>query len=40
MRYNTAAIRDLLNQALSDDELNPLVFDHFREIYTTTLPRV
>ncbi|WP_423226316.1 hypothetical protein [Candidatus Amarolinea aalborgensis] len=33
MRYNTAAIRDLLNQALSDDELNTLVFDHFREIY-------
>ncbi|MFZ2423205.1 MAG: hypothetical protein WA029_18885 [Anaerolineae bacterium] len=33
MRYNTAAIRDLLNQALSDDELNTLAFDHFREIY-------
>lgn len=35
MRYNTAAIRDLLNQALSDDELNTLAFDHFREIYDT-----
>lgn len=33
MRYNTAAIRDLLDQALSDDELNTLVFDHFRPIY-------
>ena len=33
MRYNTAAIRDLLNQALTDDELNTLAFDHFRDIY-------
>jgi hypothetical protein len=33
MRYNTAAIRDLLDQALNDDELNTLVFDHFRPIY-------
>lgn len=33
MPYNTAAIRDLLDEALTDDELNTLVFDHFRPIY-------
>ena len=31
--YNTAAVRDLLNAAFSDDELMALCFDHFREVY-------
>jgi tetratricopeptide (TPR) repeat protein len=35
MRYNTSAIRDLLNEALSDEEITTLCFDHFREIYDT-----
>jgi tetratricopeptide (TPR) repeat protein len=35
MKYNTRAIRDLLNEALSDEEINALCFDHFPEIYNT-----
>jgi hypothetical protein len=31
--WNTAAIRDLLIAAFSDEELTPLCFDHFRPVY-------
>ena len=33
MKYNSAAIRDLLNAAFNDEELTTLCFDHFRTVY-------
>lgn len=33
--YNTAAIRDLLKAAFSDQELDHLCYDHFRPVYQT-----
>ena len=32
-RYNTAALRDLIRAALSEDELTALAFDHFLPVY-------
>ena len=32
-RYNTAALRDLISAALSEDEFTALAFDHFRPVY-------
>lgn len=33
--YSMAVVRALLNDALSDDELTTLCFDHFRPVYDT-----
>lgn len=33
MSYNTAAIRDLLNEGLSEQDLTFLCYDHFRPVY-------
>ena len=32
-RYDTAALRDLISAALSEDEFTALAFDHFRPVY-------
>lgn len=32
-RHDTAAIRDLLTAAFSDEELDLLCYDHFRSVY-------
>jgi hypothetical protein len=31
--WNTAALRDLLSAAFSDEDLTTLCFDHFRQVY-------
>jgi len=32
-RYNTAALRDLISAALTEDEFTALAFDYFRPVY-------
>jgi hypothetical protein len=33
MSHNTAALRELIETALGDDELHSLCYDHFRPVY-------
>ena len=40
MRYDLAAVRELVSAAFSDEELRTFCFDHYRVVYEQQFPEL